>query len=218
MNNKNTGRVFGLFLLASFISGVFGTFSRGLSEIDFEQSGELITNQLLSLKDQMILAIRLDILASAITLAAALFLYQRLVRINSNLSVSYVAIISVNFVIAIMSNLVHFALLDLASSGTSNFGQLSLTFYNSYYWMHFLIIFFYGVSGFLLYYLLAKGQLIFKWIGYWGMAASVIVMFGSMAQFLDFSVPFALFMQNGIFVLTFMIYLLTVGFRPEQSQ
>ena len=214
-NSKLTGRVYGLFLLSGFICGVKGTFSRGLTDLDF-QSSESVFPQLLALKDQMNLAIRLDMLASAITLAAGLYIYHKIATIHKSLSISFIAVISINFVVALVSNLIHYALLELANNPTPNVSnEIGFILFQSYYWLHFLIIFMYSVSGFILYLIFVKGKLTYKWIAYWGMAASAIVMYGSMAQFLDFSVPFVLFMQNGVFVLTFIIYLLAVGFRDD---
>jgi len=214
-NNKLIGRVYGLFLLGSFICGVIGTFSRGLTDLDF-QSAESVFPQLLALKDQMNLAIRLDILASAITLASGLYIFRKISTENKGLAISFITIISINSVIALISNLIHYALLELANNPTPNISnEIGFIFFQSYYWLHFVIIFMYSVSSFLLYLIFIKGRLTYKWIAYWGIGASVIVMYGSMAQFLDFTVPFVLFMQNGVFVLTLMIYLLAVGFRTD---
>jgi hypothetical protein len=94
-----------------------------------------------------------------------------------------------------------------------NFSTLTAMLHDGYYRIHFLMLLLYGIGGIVLYYFLFKARLVFQWLAAWGMLASLIVCIGGVAQLADVKVSFFLFLQNGIFVLGFILYLLILGFR-----
>ena len=212
---KQTGRLTGLLFLATFIAGVIGTINRGLSEGEVGTT-EFIAN-LAANDSQMKLAIGLDMLTGMIMIVISIFLYPLMERLNKRIAIAYVLIAAINFVIATLSNTFHLSLLYLVDSGRSGdiLQPFSTMFYNSYYSLHFLILILYSFNGATLYYFLIKSGLTHRWIAIWGLVASSLVFSGGFLQLIEVSVPFVLFAQNGIYMLTFICYLLVVGFRKE---
>ncbi len=218
-STKKHGRLLGLLFLVTFIAGAVGTAFRGLTE------GEANTTEFLSNvfenTSQMKLAIGLDMLGSAIIILIAIFIFPFIKKYSSRLAIAYFGIACVNFAIVTFSNVLHITLISVSAefaantmTDTQHFTALSKTIYDGYYWTHFLILLLYSIGGTVLFYALFKTKLIAKWLGLWGLLASAIVFVGGALQMFGISVPFALFIQNGIFMLVFIGWLLAMGFRP----
>lgn len=212
---KHTGRLTGLLFLATFIAGVIGTINRGLTDGE-AGTAEFISN-LVATISQMKLAIGLDTLTGMITIIISIFLYPLMEKFSKRLAIAYVLVTAINFTIVTLSNSLHLSLIYLVDSDQTSdiILPLSSMFYNAYYSLHFLILILYSFNGATLYYFMIKSRLMHQWIGIWGLVASFFVFIGGLLQLLEFSVPFVLFAQNGIFMLVFICYLLVAGFREE---
>lgn len=215
---KASGRILGTLFLISIITGATGTSLRGLSGV--EANTIQFLEQLVENTAQMKLAIGLDMLASAMGVLIAVFLFPFIKRYSSRLAVAYLAIGIINFAIITVSNAIHIALLsvgndyELSSGGdVQQFTVLSYMLHEAYYWVHFLVLMLYGVGGSILYYFLLKSRLVPAWLAFWGILAQIIVFTGAILQLGDISVPFLLFLQNGVFMLAFMSWLLIMGFK-----
>ena len=125
----------------------------------------------------------------------------------------------INFVMITLSNAIHVSMLSVAadfaaSNGGSpmHFLTLAKMHYDAYYWVHFLMLMLYSVGGGVLYFFLFRTHLVPKWLAVWGLLASLVVFLGGALQLGEISVSILFFVQNGIFVLTFVVYLLIFGF------
>ncbi len=215
---KYSGKILGFLFLASVFTGGAGTFLRGLSGSESNTTTFLI--HIFENSNTMKLAISLDTLGSAISVAIAIFLFPFISQYSKRIAMAYFSTAIINFVVIAVSNLVHYGLITLAAaydtSTTSNiayFTTLSEMLFTMYYAMHFLMLLIYGVGGLLLFYYLAKTHLVPKWLAYWGMAAATIVFVGGGLQLADIEVSFLLFGQNGIMILFFIGWLLVKGFH-----
>lgn len=215
---KTNGRILGLLFLATAISGGTGTSLRGLSGAHTDTSTFL--NNLVENVAQMKLAIGLDLLGSAIAVGIALFLFPFIKAYSTRLAIAYFGIAVATFSIVAVSNVFHTGLLTLgrefasangASSG--HYTTLAKMGYDAYYWLHFLILVLYSIGGGMLFFFFLKTRLVARWLTIWGLLANSIVFLGGALQLFDIPVSFYLFVQNGVFVLTFIAYLLITGFK-----
>ena len=216
---KKSGRILGLLFLASVITGGAGTALRGLAGAESNTTAFL--SSVVESMSQMKLAINLDMLGSAIGVIIGIFLLPIIRKHSLRMASAYIAIACINFTIITVSNIIHVALLsvsagfDLTSvSDTLHFTTLAQMLYDTYYWTHFLMLLLYSIGGAILLYFLFKTQLVPRWLAIWGLLASAIVFLGGALQLAEIKVSFLLFAQNGIFMLTFIGWLLVMGFRP----
>ena len=214
----NRGRLLGLLFLASAIAGATGTAYRGLSGADVN-SAEFL-NHVLENTATMHLAIGLDMLGSAIVVFIAIYLFPLIRKLTAQLAIAYVGIAMINFVVITLSNVIHISLLSVASDfgaseteSITHLITLAKMHYEAYYWVHFLMLMLYSVGGSVLYYFLYRTRLVHRWLAVWGLLASLIVFLGGALQMAGIAVSILFFVQNGIFMLTFMGYLLLFGFR-----
>lgn len=220
---KTTGRIIGLLFLATAIPGATGTFLRGLTGAEANTIAFL--NSVVENTGQMKLAIYLDLLASAIVVALAIYLLPLIKRYSIRWASTYVAIACINFVVITVSNVIHIGLLAISAeynttslSDPQHFTILSKVVYEAYYWVHFLMLLLYSIGGAVLFYFLFKTRIVSSWLAVWGLLASAIVFIGGALQLAEVPVSFLFFMQNGIFMLVFIAYLLIKGFREIEIQ
>ncbi|WP_240473027.1 DUF4386 domain-containing protein [Eudoraea adriatica] len=138
------------------------------------------------------------------------------------MAIAYLAIAGINFTIIVVSNIIHVNLLSLSeefalttSATNEYYTTLAKMLYDAYYWTHFLMLMMYSLGGLVLYYFLFRSKLIPGWLSIWGILASIVVFFGGALQLADIKVSGLLFVQNGIYVLTFIVWLLVKGFNPK---
>ena len=217
---KNTGRIVGLLFLLTVITGGWGTAIRGLSGA--RDNIIAFLNSVSENASQMKLAIGLDMFGSAIAVLIAIYLYPIIKKYSERLAITYVGIGFISFAIITMSNVIHWSLISVGAnfadtaSEAPHFATLAIMHYEAYYWVHFLLLMSYAVGGSVLYYSLFKIKLIPLWLAVWGLLAQTIVFVGGALSILNVSVPFYLFLQNGVFILTFILFLLIMGFRTEK--
>lgn len=219
---KQTGRILGLLFLAAAIAGGTGTSLRGLSgahtdTISFLQS---LSENIVQMK----WAIGLDLLGSTIAVGIALFLFPLIKKYSARLAITYLALSFVTFTIVSVSNVFHAGLLTVGSeyaatdaTNTEHYATLAKMGFDAYYWLHFLMLILYSIGGGILFFFFLRTRLIPRWLSVWGILANCVVFMGGALQLFDMRVSFYLFVQNGIFVLSFIIFLLIVGFRQIQS-
>ncbi len=218
---KNTGRLLGFLFLIVTIAGGWGTSIRGLSGARDDIRAFL--NTIVENASQMKLAIGLDMLSSAIALFIAIYVYPIIKKYSQRLAVAYTGLGFLSFAIITMSNVIHWSLImvgenyaDTTASEAPHFATLGIMHYEGYYWLHFILLMGYAIGGSILYYFLAQTNLVPKWLAFWGILAQVIVFVGATLQLFDIPVPFYLFVQNGIFILIFVLFLLIMGFQTEK--
>ncbi len=218
---KNTGRIVGFLFLLTAIAGGWGTSIRGLSGARDDIMAFL--NRVIENTGQMKLAIGLDMISSVIAFVIAIYLYPIIKKYSQRLAMAYVGIGFISFAIITMSNVIHWSLIsvganygDTIASEAPHFATLAIMHYEGYYWLHFILLMGYAIGGSILYFFLFKTNLVPKWLAIWGMLAQIIVFAGAALQLFEIPVSFYLFIQNGIFILTFIVFLLIMGFRTEK--
>ena len=217
---KNTGRIVGLLFLFATVAGGWGTSIRGLSGA--KDNIVAFLNSVVENASQMKLAISLDMFSSALAVFIAIYLYPILKKHSTRLALAYVGIGLINFAIITISNAIHWSLISLGTNYAEttveapHFATLAIMHYEAYYWVHFLLLICYAIGGSILYYSLYKNKLIPLWLAVWGLIASTIVFAGGTLQMAEIPVSFYLFVQNGAFILTFIGYLLIIGFKTER--
>ena len=218
---KNTGRIVGVLFLLTVITGAWGTATRGFSGVEPNTTGFL--DHIITSTSQMKLAIGLDMLGSAISVLIAIYLYPIIKKNSARLAIAYIGIALVSFTIITISNVVHISLLSVASEyslatnpNTENFTTLTAMHHSAYYWAHFVLLMCYAIGGSVLYYFLLKTELVPKWLAIWGILAQTIVFAGGALQLFEIPVSFYLFIQNGVFILSFILFLLIIGFKTEK--
>ncbi len=216
----NRGRLLGLLFLASAIAGGTGTAYRGLSGANVNSTEFL--NQIIENTPTMQLAIGLDMLGSAIVVFIAIYLFPLLRQLKNQWAIAYVGIAMINFVVITLSNVIHISLLSVAAdfSDTTadspvHFITLAKMHYEAYYWVHFLMLMLYSVGGAVLYAFFFRTLLLPRWLAVWGLLAALIVFLGGALQMAGISVSILFFVQNGVFMLAFMAFLLIFGFRKN---
>lgn len=219
---KASGRILGVLFLLSVLAGGTGTSMRGLSGV--EANTVEFLQQIVENTAQMKMAIGLDMLGSAIGVLIAIFLFPFIKVFSSRLAVAYTAITCINFVIITVSNIIHVAMLSVgndyslsAGVDVQEFTLLSFILHDAYYWTHFLMLMLYAIGGSILYYFLLKSRLVPTWLSAWGLLAQAIVFVGGALQICGISVSFYLFLQNGVFVLVFLGWLLAMGFKIKPT-
>lgn len=217
---QKSGRILGFLFLLTVLAGATGTTIRGLGGAEANSTGFL--EEIMQHMGQMKLAISLDILASAIGVGIAIFLYAFIKKYDQRLANAYLAIAGINFTIIVVSNIIHVCLLSLSeefaattAATTDHYTTLAKILYDAYYWTHFLMLMLYSLGGSVLYFFFLKTRLIPGWLSFWGILASIVVFFGGALQLADIKVSGLLFVQNGIYVLTFIMWLLVKGFNPK---
>lgn len=217
---QKSGRILGFLFLLTVLAGATGTAYRGLGGAEANSTAFL--EEIMLHMGQMKLAISLDLLASAIGVGIAIFLYAFIKKYDQRLAITYLAIAGINFTIIVVSNILHVNLLSLSEEfavttavTTDYYTTLAKMLHEAYYWTHFLMLMLYSLGGLVLYYFLFKTRLIPGWLSIWGILASIVVFFGGTLQLADIKVSGLLFVQNGIYVLTFIIWLLVKGFNPK---
>lgn len=220
---QKSGRILGFLFLLTVLAGATGTAFRGLGGAEANSTAFL--EEIMLHMGQMKLAISLDILASAIGVGIAIFLYAFIKKYDQRLANAYLAIACINFTIIVFSNIIHVGLLSLSeefaattNTTTNHFTTLAKMLHEAYYWAHFLMLMLYSLGGLVLYYFLFRTKLIPGWLSVWGILASIVVFFGGALQLADIKVSGLLFVQNGIYVLTFLIWLLVKGFNPKYTK
>ncbi|MGI9551459.1 MAG: DUF4386 family protein, partial [Aurantibacter sp.] len=162
-------------------------------------------------------------LGSALAVGIALFLFPLINKYSQRMAITYFGIAVATFIIVAVSNVFHAGLLTVGSeyaaangAKTAHYATLARMGYDAYYWLHFLILVLYSIGGGVLFFFFLKTRLIPRWFAVWGLLANSVVFMGGALQLFDVPVSFYLFVQNGVFVLSFIILLLIMGFRPMQ--
>ncbi|NAY92425.1 DUF4386 family protein [Muricauda sp. JGD-17] len=220
---KKSGRTLGVLFLSTIALGVIGTIFRGLSGTDIDTLDFL--SMVAEKANEMKWAIGLDIVGSATMLVITLFLFPLIKKFSPRLALGYVGLAIINFVIIVVSNILHVMLLSLSTNisadatipATENLIATGKMLYESYYWTHFLMLVLYSIANSMLFYFLLKEQYLPKWLSIWGLMASALVFVGGALQLAEIEVSFLLFAQNGIFMLFFTGWLLIRGFKDPSS-
>ncbi|NJB72026.1 hypothetical protein GGR42_002517 [Saonia flava] len=216
---KNSGRILGFLFLVNMILGVIGISFRGLTGAEFDNTTFL--SFAFENINQMKLAIYLDMASSAVIIGVAIFLFPFIRQYNGRLALAYFGIAIINFLIIAVSNILHIGLLSVCTdfvinNGTSvsqNYTTIAKMLYDSYYWTHFLTLILFSIGNSVLFYFFFKSRITPKWLAIWGILASVVVFFGGALQMAEIEVSFILFGQNGIFMVTLIIWLIIKGFK-----
>lgn len=217
---KNSGRLLGLLFLTIIILGGIGISLRGLVEINTEEISFL--SSIVENTNNMYVAIGLDIIANILIVWIAFYVYRLIKTSNLRYKKVYLGITLINFTVIIISNLIHVWLISIGTEFESlnidiNQDHIATaeSLYNLYFSTHFTTLILNSIANWFLFYFLLKIKVIPKWLAIWGILASIIVSIGGLFQLLEIEVSSLLFIQNGIFMLVFILRLLFFGFKTH---
>ena len=222
MNYQKTGRVVGLLFLMIFVVGVASLNLRGLSTSLMDSSTFL--SDVHEAAPQMRWSVFLDVVAGALGIAIAIVVYPLLKSHHRSLALAYLGIWILQAVIALVGDISHLSLLSLSKDFISQGAEaphyytiLGRTLVEDYFWSHLLSLIAFSVGAWIFYYALVTYKMIPAWLGVWGMLAVTIVFTVTWLQIFDRTVSFYFYMQNGLFMLTFITWLLIKGFKSPAT-
>lgn len=222
--NKTRGRVVGVLFLLLVILGSTSLDFRGLSTSLTESEGFLKT--VLENSFDMRLAILLDFLAAAIWVGIFIVIYPVLKKQLRSMSLWYLGFgfLVIYFGIIITSNISHLSLIALSQefSNASNadvdhFRILGKLKVKDYYSAHFFGLITYSMGAAALFYALFKSKLVPQFLSAWGMLAMTVVFTATWFQIFGQKVSFNFYLQNGVHILFFTIWLLVKGFSQVET-
>jgi len=217
-NKKKLGRTVGLLFLIIIVVGASSLNLRGLSTSMFESAtfyNDISTNAF-----QMRLSIFLDILAAILSVGIAVLLYPIMKDHNNRLALWYLGLYITYLGVIFVSDIDRLSLISLsedltASSDPGNWNKLGLVLMKSYIQGHFLSLIIYSAASMLLYYLLFVTKMIPRLLAGWGILAVAIVHMATWVQVFGVSVSFNFYLQNGVFMIVFTVWLLVKGFSDS---
>ncbi|MEL7121723.1 MAG: DUF4386 domain-containing protein [Bacteroidota bacterium] len=218
MNNQKLGRLVGILFLLVFILGFFGSQYRGLSisSLSAPDFLEKITSQALWMKT----AIFSDLAATLLGVIIASLLYPLVGTWSKYLARIYFGLWLVQLALATVGNVGQFILIEVAeryltvdTSQNTHLESLAFLLIEIYYFAHWMTLLFFCVSGAVLYAFLIKSNLVPRLIALWGLLAVVLVFTATVLQIFNVEVSFFFYLQNGIFLLVFAIWLIIKGFK-----
>jgi len=176
---------------------------------------EISTNAL-----QMRLSVLFDILAAIISVGIAVILYPVMKDHNHKLALWYLGLYITYLAVIFISDIDRLSLISLSinlteSSDPGNWNKLGLLLFESYIQAHFISLIIYSAASILLYYLLFLAKMVPRLIAGWGVLAVLIVFVVTWMQIFDMNVSFAFYVQNGVFMLIFIGWLLVKGFAES---
>lgn len=222
-SNQKTGRIVGFLLLLIMGVGIPSLNLRGLSTSLASEPNflEYIHQNAMGMRIGMVL----DILASALWLFIAIYLFPRIKQYKTGLALAFFGLWLVNFGIIIYGNISHLSLISLSGefvNGTTLspevLSSLGLLKIEDYFWSHFMALITYASAAFVFYFYLIKTKLVPRFLSLWGMVAISLVFFASWANIFEMDISFHFYSQNGIHMIAFMGWLIAKGFRNKPPE
>ena len=219
MSDKKLGRVVGLLFLLLVFFGATSLNLRGLRTAMFDSQDfylEIAENAF-----TMRISVLLDIMASVVILTIAILIYPLMQRFNGRLALWYIGLYLTFFVLIFISDIPRLTLITLSQSLATNpepgdWRTFAFDHWDNYLQAHFFTLIISSVAAALFYYFLFKTKMIPRVLAVWGMIAVSIVFFGTWVQIFGIDVNFAVYTQNGVFILVLILWLIAKGFRSSE--
>lgn len=212
---KKKGQLAGIFLVIMVGSGIPGVMFRGLSSSLLEN--QELTALILEKSPEMRLSIFLSFIAGIAGLLFAVTAHNVVKHFSGIMANMFLAIWITHTSVALVGDIFHYALLESAQYSSEvdfqSFVPLAAISIKGYIGAHFLSLTLFGGLFVFLHTLCFKYDLLPKWLTIWGMVATGLVFGATWFQIFDQSVSFHFYNQNGLFMITFTIYLLIKGFN-----
>ena len=218
MKNQKLGRLVGILFLLVFILGFFGSQFRGLSisSLSAPDFLEKIETQ----AEWMKMAIFSDLAATLLGLIIASLLYPLVSVWSKHLARIYFGLWLVQLALATVGNVGQFILIEIAeryltvdTAQNDHLESIAFLLIETYYYAHWMTLLFFCISGAILYAFLAKNKLVPRFIALWGILAVVLVFTATILQIYNVEVSLFFYLQNGVFLLVFAIWLIIKGFK-----
>lgn len=219
--NQEKGRLIGALLLLIVAFGIPSVMFRGLS-VSMTSSPDFLKT-IFEQALQMRFAVLLDILSSALWVIIAIILFPMIKGYKHTLALWFFGIWLVQLAVIVYSDIVHLSLLSLSEAYVKmgapdlpHFKTMGLLKIEEYFWGHFMSIMLFAAATWVFYYFLFKTKLIPRILSVWGMIAISLVFLACWLNIFDRSVSFYFFAQNGIHLMTLLVWLLVKGFRSPE--
>jgi hypothetical protein len=219
-SNKKLGRVIGFLLLLLVVTGSTSLNLRGLSTSLFDSQTfyyEIAANAF-----NMRLSVLLDIVASFLMIGIAILVYPLMKAYNQRLALWYVAIYVAYLALIFISDIYRLSLINMSIDLTTkevpgNLQSLGLSLWDSYVQAHFFTLILSSLASGFFYYLLFAQKLVPRFLALWGVIAQVIVFTVTWIQIYGQNVDFGFYIQNGVFILVILTWLLVKGLKDSPA-
>ncbi len=221
-DHRRLGRMAGVFLVLMVAVGIPGVLYRGLSSSLLENPDllGLIIDQSMSMR----LSIMFSFFAGIFGLIFSVHVYQVLKPQNSLVATIYLSLWIFQMSIALIGDVSHWILIETAQyaneSGVKADGFLMIgaQYIKGYIGAHFLSLITFAGAYVFMHANLYRYKLLPAWLSIWGMVATGIVFTATWLQIFDQSVSFHCYNQNGLFMITFSVYMVIKGFKQPSDQ
>lgn len=214
-----TGRVVGVLFLLMIITGSISLDYRGLSTSLTES--ETFLQTVFENSFDMRIAILLDFIAALTWILIFIYVYPVLKKHLKDMSIWHFGFgfLVINFVIIVVSNISHLSLITL-SKAFINADSPDLGYYRTlgkmsirdYYSAHFFSLITYTIGAAALFYALFKTKIVPRFLSIWGIFAMMVVFGATWFQIFGYKVSFNFYMQNGLHIISFTLWLIIKGF------
>lgn len=221
-SNLKWGRTAGFFLLMMILAGIPGTMYRGISS-DMLDDPELLMN-LIEQAPAMRLALLLSFVAGVFGLLYSVVAYRMLRPHSAFAAITYLSLWILQVAVVTVGDICHYALMEtvqLTEEGTmasASFLPMAAVAVKGYIGAHFLGLVLFGGSFVFMHAHFMKYRLLPTWLAIWGMLATGTVFTVTWIRIFDQTTSFHFYNQNGLFMLTFTIYLLIKGFKTVDKE
>lgn len=217
-SEQKTVRIVGLLFLLSAITGILGIFLKGLP-LSFTESAKPLKT-IFENSSKINISVLCDVTTSILLVGITILLFPILEKLNRYIALWYFGFSVIGFAIIVAGNVSILSLLSLSqvyvksvNHDTVFFQTLAILKQDNYFKAHFMNLIVSGFGPFPFYYILFKTKLIPRFLSAWGLVAVTLVIIATWFQVFGEEVNLLLYLPNGLFVLTFSIWLIVKGFN-----
>lgn len=217
---KKTGRILGVLFLCMFIPGSIGLNLRGLSTALVESPTLIqdVFDQTFNMK----IAVLLNMFAGLLGIAIAITAFPVLKKYIKPIAFWYLTLWILNYAVSAIGDVSHLSLLSLSKAYAADpeadlelFNVLGALKVEGYFWGHLLGLLLFAIGTAIFYYGLFRTRLVPRFLAVWGMLAMAIVFVATILNIFDKTVPFYLYLQNGVHLMVLAVWLIVKGFNPN---
>ncbi len=166
----------------------------------------------------MRLSVLLDILASLLIMAMAIIIYPMIRAFNKRMSIWYIGLYIIYMVTILVSDVYRLSLINLSTSISTlsesvDIKNLGFYLWDSYLQAHFFSLILSAASSSIFYIFLYITKMIPAVLSLWGIIAQLIVITVTWIQIFGIDVDFGFYIQNGVFIMVLILWLLIKGFK-----